>query len=76
MKIQFIWCWKMWEVILQNLLEYENKKNIFIETKTQTSKNNLSKKYWVNIWINKNAEIIFLLVKPKQFEELNFKIFF
>ena len=75
MKIQFIWCWKMWEVILQNLLKIEKSENIFIETKTEVSKKNLQKKYWVNIWINKNAEIIFLLTKPQQFEKINFEIF-
>ena len=75
MKIQFIWCGKMWEVILQNLLKIEKSENIFIETKTEVSKKNLQKKYWVNIWINKNAEIIFLLIKPQQFEKINFEIF-
>ncbi|MDQ7009011.1 MAG: pyrroline-5-carboxylate reductase dimerization domain-containing protein [Candidatus Gracilibacteria bacterium] len=75
MKIQFIGCGKMGEVILQNLLEYEKKENIFIETKTNKSKDNLKEKYGINIGINKNAEIIFLLTKPQQFEELNFEIF-
>jgi len=74
-KIQFIWCWKMWEVILQNLLEIEKPENVYIETKTSISKNNLKNKYWINIWTNKNAEIIFLLTKPQQFEELNFEVF-
>ncbi len=75
MKIQFIWCGKMWEVILQNLLEVEKKENIWIETKTDISKNNLAKKYWVNVWINKKSKIIFLLVKPQQFKKLDFEKF-
>lgn len=74
-KIQFIWCWKMGEVILQNLLKIKKSENIYIETKTSVSKNNLKNKYWINIWINKNVEIIFLLTKPQQFEELNFEVF-
>jgi pyrroline-5-carboxylate reductase len=75
MQIQFIWCGKMWEVILQNLLEIEKSENIYIETKTLVTKNNLKHKYWVNIWINKNAEITFLLMKPQQFSEMNFERF-
>ncbi len=75
MQIQFIWCGKMWEIILQNLLEFEKKENIFVETKTINSKKNLAKKYWINIWMNKNTEIIFLLVKPGQFDEINFEVF-
>jgi pyrroline-5-carboxylate reductase len=75
MQIQFIWCGKMWEVILQNLLEIEKSENIYIETKTLVTKNNLKLKYWVNIWINKNAEITFLLMKPQQFSEMDFEKF-
>jgi len=87
MKIQFIWCGKMWEVILQNLLQVEKKENIWVETKTDVSKNNLAKKYWINIWVNLNenilraptggapTDIIFLLIKPQQFKELYFEKF-
>ncbi len=75
MKIQFIWCWKIWKSILKILLKKQKKENIFIETKTKITKASLKKEYKIQVWLNNTVNIVFLLVKPQHFNEINFSIF-
>jgi pyrroline-5-carboxylate reductase len=72
MIIQFIGCWKMWEVILKSLLNtFLNNTHIFIKTNTDKSQQLLQKKYYTNIWINNNSNIVFICVKPNTFNSID-----
>lgn len=76
MKIQFIWCWKMWEIILSSVLNnWVESKDIYVSTKTEKTQNLLGEEYDVQIWINKKADIIILGIKPQQFSEIDFEGF-
>lgn len=76
MQIQFIWCWNMWEIILQSIISsWYNIKNIFIKTKTEEKEIELKKLYNINTWLNSESDIIILAIKPKQFHELDLSIF-
>lgn len=71
MKIQFIGCWNMWEIILQSIISmWIDIRNITIKTKSIEKENILKEKYNVNIWIDNNSEMLILAIKPKQFDEL------
>lgn len=76
MKIQFIWCWNMWEIILQSFISiWVDIHNITIKTKSKEKENILKEKYKVNIWIDNNSDILILTIKPKQFYELDLSKF-
>lgn len=76
MKIQFIWCWNMWEIILQSIISiWIDIRNITIKTKSIEKENILKDNYNVNIWIDNNSDILILAIKPKQFYELDLSTF-
>ena len=76
MKIQFIWCWNMWEIILQSIISiWIDIWNITVKTKSEEKENILKEKYNINIWINSNTDILILAIKPKQFHDLDLSIF-
>lgn len=76
MKIQFIWCWNMWEIILQSIISiWIDIQNITVKTKSKEKENILKEKYKVKIWVNNNSDILILAIKPKQFNELDLSNF-
>ncbi len=76
MQIQFIWCWNMWEIILQSIISnWYNTKDIFIKTKTEDTEIKLKKIYNINIWLNNESDILILAIKPKHFQELDLSNF-
>ena len=76
MQIQFIWCWNMWEIILQSIISsWYNSKDISVKTKTEEKEIELKKLYNINTWVNNESDILILAIKPKQFNELDLSIF-
>ncbi len=76
MQIQLIWCWNMWEIILQSIISsWYNTKDIFIKTKTDEKELYLKNLYSINTWLNSESDILILATKPKQFHELDLNIF-
>lgn len=76
MKIQFIWCWKMWEILLNTIIKsWFCPNDIFISLKTNDKNKYLIDIYSINIWIKNNCDIIILAVKPQNFDELYFTNF-
>lgn len=76
MKIQFIWYWNMWEIILKSIISnWCNSKDISIKTKSNEKEVLLNKKYKIITWIKNNPDILILAIKPKQFNEIDFSIF-
>ncbi len=75
MKVQFIWCGKMGEIILQLVLQQEKKENIWVKTWTELSQKRLEKRYWVHSWREEKVDIVLLLIKPQQFSQIDFSIF-
>lgn len=74
MKIQFIWCGKIWEIILSSVLKYWiSKDDIYVVTSSKESADLISKKYQVNIWENINSDFLFLAIKPQQINDINLK---
>ena len=76
MEIQFIWCGKMWSIVLENLLQsWINSNTIYVKTNSSNSENILSKKYNINSWINNLSKIVFICVKPTHFNEIDLSMF-
>lgn len=72
MKIQFIGCGNMWESILQSLLQNSFSSNdIYVNTHSSVGTNELKEKYWVHAWINLQANIIILAVKPQNLKDID-----
>lgn len=65
----------MWEIILNSIIKSKIKCEIYIKTRTMEKENMLKEKYKVNLWINKDADIVILAIKPNQFKEINLNIF-
>jgi len=66
----------MWEIILQSIiLNWFNTKDISVKTKTENTEIKLKKLYNINIWLNKESDILILAIKPKQFQEIDLSIF-
>ena len=76
MKIQFIWCGNMGKVILQSFINSGYKQSDITVSKRDMEKmKKLKKEYKINFWINPNADIIILAVKPQQLETVDFSPF-
>jgi len=65
----------MWEIILNSIIKSKTKCKIYIKTRTAEKENLLKEKYKVNIWLNKEADLIILAIKPSQFKEINLNNF-
>ena len=77
MKVGFIGCGNMGQAMLAGMLDagVVSESNVFVSAKTQNTKEQIEKDYMVCIAANntevvKNADIIFLAVKPQFYEEV------
>ena len=75
MKIQLLGCGNMGKIILKQLLSTQDKKDIWVETSSSNSKQELYSEFGIQTWVYSEVDVVLLLIKPQQLWNIDFTVF-